>query len=93
MANYIAMRLDLILSQDYERMHTLLRKNYALYSEEPIPHNLLLDALSKDKKNTNTKLVLILPKGPNCMITKVELLNDLAFSELCKSYLEFFLEK
>lgn len=93
MANYIAMRLDLIVPQDYERMHILLRKNYALYSGELIPHDLLLDALSKDKKNTNTKLVLILPKGPNCTITKVELLNNLNFSELCKSYLEIFFEK
>ena len=61
MANYVATQLGVTKKNHFERMHTVLDKNAKLFRNIVIDCNLLLDALTKDKKNTSTKLRLILP--------------------------------
>ena len=61
MANYVASRIGVTTPLNFERMHKLLDKNCSMYRETTIDSELLLDALSKDKKNTSSQLRLILP--------------------------------
>ena len=61
LANFVACRLGVSNSSHFERMHPLLQKNSHLFQEVLIDTTALLDALSKDKKNSHSRLRLILP--------------------------------
>jgi 3-dehydroquinate synthase len=61
MANFIAARLGVSNNSHFERMHGVLKKNYASYKDIEIDIKRLMSALKKDKKNTSTQLRLILP--------------------------------
>lgn len=61
MANFVASKLGITSKDNFERMHGLLDKNSKHYRKERIDCDLLLKALSKDKKNTSSQLRLILP--------------------------------
>lgn len=87
MANHVAKARGLLPASHFERMHSTLRKNYGDYSATPIPLAPLLSALMKDKKNTSTKLGLILPVGECAAIQRVEVPPDDAFHDQCKSFL------
>lgn len=87
MANRIAAFRGLLLEDDYERMHVVLRGNYADYASTPIPVDALVEALMKDKKNTSTKLVLILPVGDEVKIERVQVDADEVFRSQCESVL------
>jgi 3-dehydroquinate synthase len=87
LANFIAYERGLITEEHFHRMHPVLEKNYSDYINLDIPIAEVLSALLKDKKNTATKLVLILPTGERCQIKRVEVLPDENFKNQC---LKFF---
>ena len=87
MANKISMNRGLISSSHYNRMSGVLRENYKNFSPTDIPFKLFYDAIMKDKKNTSTHLVLILPVGTEAEIQKVEISPDSVFKSQCENYL------
>ena len=60
-ANFVAVELGETSSSHFVRMHEVLNKNCKKYRHVNISVDLLLNALSKDKKNSSTQLRLILP--------------------------------
>jgi len=60
-ANYVASKLGVSSSSHFERMHDVLDKNSKSYRQVSIDIDLLMIALTKDKKNSATQLRLILP--------------------------------
>lgn len=86
MANYIAMSLGILDKQHYQRMHPVLRANYSGYETTVIPMDGLITALSKDKKNMDCKLRLILlDERSKVNIGFYE--NDANFQQFCFDYL------
>tara|TARA_B110000008_G_C16978790_1_gene567363 strand:- start:5988 stop:7064 length:1077 start_codon:yes stop_codon:yes gene_type:complete len=60
-ANYVASELGVSKRKHFKRMHAVLFENSSLYHHVKIDIDLLMSALAKDKKNSSTKLKLILP--------------------------------
>ena len=60
-ANYVAAKLGVSKIEHFERMHEVMERNYKSYRHVNISVEVLMDALSKDKKNSATQLRLILP--------------------------------
>jgi 3-dehydroquinate synthase len=60
-ANFVSTELGVSNMRHFHRMHNLLDKNSRTYRNTYIDLDLLLSALSKDKKNSSTELKLILP--------------------------------
>lgn len=87
-ANRIAVLRGLLPAEQHERMHPILRKNYGDYSSTHITTEALVSALMKDKKNTSSKLVLILPTGEEAKIQRVEVAADAVFSSHCQQTLD-----
>ena len=79
MANFIAVRRGLLPETHYQRMHPVLRRNYAGFAATAIPTDALLGALMRDKKNTSTALRLIFPVGPDAEIQAVSVPADALF--------------
>lgn len=92
MANYVAMKMGWISFQNYERMHKIFYKNFSQFIGHDIFYEKLINAISKDKKNTSTALVLILPHDVECTIRKTEVILDQSFKDICKNYLRNFHE-
>lgn len=88
MANFIATRRGLLPGVHYERMHAILRKNYAQFAKTPIPVDQMLAALMKDKKNTSTMLGLIFPVGADASIERVQVPPDEVFRSQCEQFLK-----
>lgn len=86
MANYTAVRLSLMGKGHYERMHPTLAANYAGFERVEIPLDAFLAAIDKDKKNTDTKLSLILPDA-SARVSCGYYANDAAFRAICADYL------
>jgi 3-dehydroquinate synthase len=87
MANFIAVRRGLLAEVHFQRMHPVLARNYALFAAEPISLEVLLKALSRDKKNTSAALRLILPTGKGAAIEPVSVTPDEAFRGQCAQFL------
>ncbi|MDD5240747.1 MAG: hypothetical protein PHG47_03375 [Sulfuricella sp.] len=87
MANRIAVLRGLLPESHYNRMHPVIRKNYAAFASINIPVEAMLDALMKDKKNTATELVLIFPVGDEANIERVRVVPDEGFRSQCKQFL------
>ena len=83
-ANRIAALRGLVDEKHYLRMHTVLRKNYASFAKTHIPEGAIVSALMKDKKNTSSKLVLILPVGERASIQRQEVTPEEAFWLQCQ---------
>jgi 3-dehydroquinate synthase len=62
-ANKFAVLNGSMLADDYEKIHTVLFENYQEYLNVNIDVDRVLTALTKDKKNTGSKINLILPVG------------------------------
>lgn len=62
-ANYIALHLDLISQEQFDQWHELLLGNYIDYADVYIDDNRVLSLLTKDKKNTTSKINIIIPDG------------------------------
>jgi 3-dehydroquinate synthase len=60
-ANFVAAELNITSTSHFERMHRVINENCKTYRHVNISVDLLLNALSKDKKNSSTQLRLILP--------------------------------
>lgn len=88
MANHIAVQRGLLDRAHYERMHSILARNYAAFAQTPIPADPLLAALMLDKKNTSTGLRLIFPTGADAAIQAVAVPADAQFRSQCERFLE-----
>jgi 3-dehydroquinate synthase len=88
MANRIAALRNLIPETHFRRMHRTLEKNYSAFAATRVAAEDLLGALMKDKKNSTTKLVLILPVGDEARIERVEVSPDSEFRTQCSTALE-----
>jgi 3-dehydroquinate synthase len=88
MANFIAVRRGLLPEHHFERMHPVLRQNYAPYAAVTIALEALWAALMKDKKNTSTGLRLIFPQGPQAVIEPVAVAADAGFRSQCQQFLQ-----
>jgi 3-dehydroquinate synthase len=86
MANFIAAERGLLPTQHYHRMHSILRRNYENYATTQVPLDAMLSALMKDKKNTSTRLGLILPAGSEAEIQRVQMAPDEGFRSQCKQF-------
>lgn len=86
MANYIATHLGLTSKTHYDRMHPTLRANYNGFENAEIPLPRFFNALARDKKNTNTKLGLILPDA-NARVSRGFYPNNAEFQDICAEYL------
>lgn len=87
MANRIANLRGLLPPLHYLRMHSLLKKNYSEFAGVQIPLDGLISAITKDKKNTTTSLVLIFPIGDNAEIQRKDVLPDEEFRSQCQQFL------
>jgi 3-dehydroquinate synthase len=86
MANYVSARLGVGARKHFERMHRPLALNFAGYERADIPAEAVLGALSRDKKNTDQQLTLILPDH-NARIGRCTRPMDEAFRSACLTYL------
>ena len=78
-ANSVAAQRGIVPPHHYRRMHPLLARNYGEFRATSIPFEPTLSALTRDKKNTTTQLVVILPVGEAAKIEKVGVDNDEGF--------------
>lgn len=82
-ANSVAVQRGLLPDAHYLRMHKVLRQNYAAHAKTTVPTEEMLSALMKDKKNTTTMLVLVLPVGEDAKIQRVQVAPDGVFRTQC----------
>jgi len=87
MANRVAVLRGLLPERHYLRMKPALQRNYAPFAATPIPAGAMLSAMMKDKKNTGSKLVLILPVGDAAQVQRVEVAPDDLFRGQCRQFL------
>ena len=86
-ANYIAFRLGISEMSHYERMHSVMNKNYRDFVSIKIDIDKMLNALTKDKKNTASHLRLILPDKEG----KIKIVlqdNNAEFKSVLNDYFE-----
>jgi len=88
-ANFVAAELGISSASHFERMHDVLDKNCSTYRQIDIDVELLLQALSKDKKNSSTQLKLVLPDKNGHIKIRLYDNNDQLKIAL-KKYFEFF---
>lgn len=88
MANHIASLRGLLPEGHRERMEPALRKNNAAYRDINIETDALVGALTKDKKNTARKLVLIFPVGTEADVQRTEVPLDNDFIQQCSIALQ-----
>jgi 3-dehydroquinate synthase len=87
-ANSIAADRGLLPRVQMIRMYPVLHKNYDAFKSVAISPEIFFGALSKDKKNTSSKLALILPVGDTAQVQRVEILLDNEFRAQCIRSLE-----
>lgn len=75
-ANKVAALRGITPESSYQRMQPVLRKNYAAYSKRRLDPSAVIAAMSKDKKNTVERFVLILPVGEKAAIERIEVVLD-----------------
>lgn len=86
MANTIAADRGLTSITQRDRMRPVMRKNFETFRSMSIPFDPFIEALKKDKKNTDTDLVLILPCGEDAEIRKVKVPLDDSFIDQCANF-------
>jgi 3-dehydroquinate synthase len=87
MANWISAQLGIGTGSHFERMHPTMAKNYAEYQSTPVPMDVFISAISKDKKNLGKgKVTLILPNKDG-KIFRDSYDNDTRFRTLCETFL------
>lgn len=85
MANYVSLRLGLIGQEIYDELHSLLALNYSGFGQTPIPEDGFFSALSRDKKNTDDEISLILMRGPG-QVFRSGLPGDERLRSICREY-------
>jgi 3-dehydroquinate synthase len=86
MANFFAMKMDIISKDIFNRMHPTLSENYANYSDYPIPIEAFIKAISKDKKNINSDQVTLILLDKKSKVFKGSYENNLNFKKICEYY-------
>lgn len=87
LANFAAARLGHADDRTFERMHPVLRRNYAGFEAVKVPLDPFVAALGKDKKNVGTDLVAILPDSDG-RLSKVRCALDAPFREICGRFFD-----
>jgi 3-dehydroquinate synthase len=87
LANYVAHHRQRLSKQDYLKMSTVFRANAAEHRYTKIDKELFFSALAKDKKNIDGALGVIL-LNKDLQAEKVFIDNDVAFQNLCSTYLQ-----
>jgi 3-dehydroquinate synthetase len=87
MANWLSPQISSGTTKHYERMTTVLRKNYHGFEDIDIPIDLFMNALSKDKKNVGIGEVTLILPDERAVIKKGRYTNDDSLLSLCKHYL------
>lgn len=85
MANFISHQFGMIAKRAFDEIHSLLRENYKGFESFKIPEEAFFLALSKDKKNVDGGLSLVLMRGPGDVF-KDRYPNDEKFLSLCSAY-------
>jgi 3-dehydroquinate synthetase len=88
MANFVAVRLKFTEEHVYERMHNTLRKNFAAFEKTAISTEYFFSAISKDKKNSDDKLCLIMPDRSGKIVSHLYP-NDTFFQKICSDYIAY----
>lgn len=86
-ANYVSCRLGLATRSTFDELHALLRRNFSGFERTPVPPDAFFDALSRDKKNVDDDLSLILMKEPG-QVFRGKYRNDEPFKRICRNYLQ-----
>lgn len=87
MAHFFSRRLGYITDAAYDDVRPLLRQNYRGFEKTPIPPEIFLQAISRDKKNAEGSVALILTKGPG-QVFRESVPNDERFRSLCAAFLD-----
>jgi len=88
MANFVAEKLFVGSQENFQRMHPVLKENYRGFEDFPIPLEVFLAAISKDKKNVGAGNVTLILPGKDGRIFKDGYANDEFFSASCKQFLD-----
>ena len=86
-ANNIAFYKGFVPKEAVDRMDVVLRKNFEKFKTQTISLELFIESLKKDKKNTDSRLKLILPIGDGANIEIVQVEPDAEFMDECQSIL------
>ncbi len=87
MANHVAVALGRMDAAHFRRMHPVLRANVEGYQDETIPFGAFMEAIVRDKKNSDDMLTLILP-NEQCRIEVTSVANDPTFQGICQTYFD-----
>ena len=85
MAGFVSRSLGHLAPARQESMHHLFKACYGEFGQVPVPQDRFFDAISKDKKNENASLTLILPLETGS-VKKMQVPLDDSFRALCSDY-------
>ena len=86
MANYVSGEIGFGDPNLHSARHDILKRNFRNFEQYPVPIEGFLNAISKDKKNVSSGLMLILP-DKDARLQKTPCANDSRFRDLCMAYL------
>ena len=84
-ANHISLRRGIMSVDEFDRVHTLLVKNFPAYEWDHFDMESYIQFLSKDKKNISQDLVCILAERPG-HITRQHISMDETFRDILREY-------
>lgn len=87
-SNKISLLRGSLSQPSYDRMSFVLLENYKDFCHINIRPERMINALSKDKKNTTDNIVVIMPVGERSEIQRVEIPNDQTFRQQCEIALQ-----
>ncbi len=87
-ANKVAVLRQLTPERNFTRMQPALRKNYQQFAGQRLDPEKILSALTRDKKNTAARLMLILPTGEDAQIQRVPVAPDEEFRSQLQTALQ-----
>jgi len=88
-ANFVALDMGILEQEDFDQMHQVLAKNSEVVKEISINLDKMIEAISKDKKNTASNLRLILPNKKR-IITIGLYKNDAKFRNSIVKYIDTY---
>lgn len=86
MANYVAAEFDYGIIENFNRMHSVLKKNYHNFIDLEIPIEAFLYAISKDKKNMGKNQLGLILLDKAGKPSRVYFENDQRFKSVCQDY-------
>jgi 3-dehydroquinate synthase len=88
MANWLSPQISNGSMKNFDRMHSVLAKNYHGFESVDVPIDLFMRALSKDKKNIGKNAVTLILPDKDGLIESGIYPNDDNLTSLCKKYLK-----